>query len=66
MTTQEITQLPLGTKVYLINNHKILKYTTFGFHPRFKDTYFFLINSLNESETKSIYIGKNSSDFNLI
>jgi hypothetical protein len=55
MTSQEITQLPLGTKVYLIVDAKIIKYRTIGFNPRYSN-YFYLQSDGSVSDVQTLYI----------
>lgn len=59
MTIQEITNLPLGTKVYLIKDAKISKFITLAYHPK-NDNYFYLIDDLSVMSVKCIYIPNSS------
>ena len=59
MTTNEITKLELGTKVYLIRNARIEQYTTLSFSPK-KPVYFYLISGLNVTETKCLYLSNDN------
>ena len=55
MTIQEISQLPLGTKIYKIWNGDIRSYETLAFDTK-KPDYFYLISGLNHSEAIGYYL----------
>jgi hypothetical protein len=60
MTSQEITELPLGTKVYLIYNGVIKSFRTIGFNPKYSN-YFYLQSDGSVSDVKTLYT--DSSEF---
>ena len=66
MTSKEITELPIGTKVFLIQNAEIQAWETIGFHPKHKQ-YFYLAGNGSISKTKCLFLdGKvHCSDMNL-
>lgn len=61
-TIQSIIALPLGTKVYRVWNGSIKSFTTLGVHPKYSDTYFYLIDGDDVLSTTGVFI-KNNTDF---
>lgn len=55
MTIQEVTQLPLGTKVYKVFDGEIRSYETLAFDSKRPD-YFYLISGLNHTDTVGYYL----------
>lgn len=62
MTTKEITQLPLGSKVFLIQNAEIQAWQTIGFHPA-HPLYFYLSGNGSISKTKCLWLDSSQSNF---
>lgn len=58
MTTEEIIQLPIGTKVYLIENARILSFNLLSPHPdsNYSNNYYYMISRLNVNTVKAFYI----------
>ena len=56
MTTKEIINLELGTKVFLIHNAEISAWQTIGFHPKYKQ-YFYLVGNGSVENTKCLFLG---------
>jgi len=55
MTTKEITELELGTTVYLIVNGNIQAWETLRFHPKYK-YYFYLSGHGSIAKTKCLFL----------
>lgn len=55
MTTEEITLLPPGTQIYLIENAEIKAFCLLGLHPKEKN-YLYLISKSCVSKVTCIYI----------
>ncbi len=64
MTSLEISKLPSGTEVYLVQNRKISKYIVFGSNPN-HEKYFYFISNSNVEDTFCIYLDEKNSSFNL-
>jgi hypothetical protein len=67
MTSKEITELPLGTKVFLINDAKIESWITLAFNPNYP-FYFYLWGNGSVTKTKCLFLDfeANHGDKNLI
>jgi hypothetical protein len=55
MTTKQITELALGTKVFLIRNAEIQAWETIGFHPKNR-LYFYLAGNGSIEKTKCLFL----------
>lgn len=58
MTSKEVTQLPLGTKVFLIKDAEIQAWQTLGFHPKFPQ-YFYLTGNGSVEKTECLFMSGN-------
>lgn len=67
MTTKEITELPLGTIVFLINDAKIESWQTLAFNPKYP-VYFYLFGKGSVTNTKCLCLDfeANTSDKHLV
>ena len=57
MKIEEIIKLPLGTKVFLVENAEIQAWQTLGFHPVYKK-YFYLCGNGSVEKVKTINLDK--------